>query len=918
MYEERSCPSRDQLERLLLGVMQIEEMEILQEHVAGCNNCLETIRKVTTEDALILAVRAGGRAENISPEDADPTLLARLRRLYPAAKSTAPFSAETLVPGQDKAQELIGLLQPPGQPDELGRFGPYGILRSLGSGGMGVVFAARQTQPRRVVALKMILAAAHGGRQALARFQSETEIIARLQHPNIVPVYEVGQHDGRPYYTMEYLEGGSLAHKLAAAPLAPRAAAELALLLARAIHFAHEHGVVHRDLKPANVLLASDATPKIADFGLAKQLGSEPGEPAPYRTESGAILGTPGYMSPEQIERSTDVGPASDVYALGAILYECLTGRPPFKAATVLETLEQVRNQEPVLISRLQPKVPRDLQTICLTCLHKEPGRRYGSAAALAEDLGRFLRGEPIQARPVSARERLWKWARRKPALAALLAVCGLLLTALIVGGLVYNSRLRNAAERAEGNEVQTRRQYRQAHDTLDRMLNRLESPRLAEVPQLKELQRSLLEDALAFYQGILQQADSPDPRVRRDAAVACKRAADIQQMLGQLDAAAENYRRVIELTESLPAEDRDSREIQTLQAGSYMNWGTMVRGSGSFKEAEQHNRAALERFERLVQERPDDPILLEELAKAEHNQGLLFRNENPAEAESHYRRSAAIRTALVRDHPEEESYQAGLAADYQDLGLLYKQTNRLAEAAALYPKAEALLRPLVDRHPAERKYAIYLVAVYVNWSYDLARAGRSQDALERLDIAVRLVEDAHRREPKDGTARWQALQAHGARAEIREFVGRFADSVKDWDRVIELDDGSTRNRWRGTRARVLTRAGDHALAVAEAGDLAALPETSDDSVYFFARVHALAIPPALSDMRLSTTEREHIVERYAAQAIALLRKLQNKGYFQDASHAKALRTDAELQPLRARPEFKALLRELERNQKEK
>jgi eukaryotic-like serine/threonine-protein kinase len=912
MNAKRPCPSPDQLERLLLGAMLVEEMEILQGHVAGCGSCLETIRKVTTEDALILAVRAGGRVENISPEDANPTLLARLRRLYPAAKSTAPLFGETLVPAPDKAEELIGLLQPPGEPDELGHFGPYGILRSLGSGGMGVVFAARQTQPRRVVALKMILAASHDGRQRLARFQSETEIIAQLQHPNIVPVYEVGEHGGRPYYTMEYLDGGSLAQKLAAVPLAPRAAAELSLLLARAIHFAHEHGIVHRDLKPANVLLALDGTPKIADFGLAKQLGSEPGEPAPYRTESGAILGTPGYMAPEQIESSTEVGPASDVYALGAILYECLTGRPPFKAANVLETLEQVRSQEPVPISRLQPKVPRDLQTICLTCLHKQPGRRYGSAATLAEDLGRFLRGEPIQARPVSARERLWKWARRKPALAVLLAVCGLLLTALIVGGLVYNARLRAAVERAEDKEAETQRQYRQAHDTLDRMLGRVESPRLAEVPQLKELQRSLLEDALAFYQVVLQRADSPDPRVRRDAAVACRRAADIQQMLGQFDAAAENYRRVIELTESLPAEDRDSPEIQVLQAGSYMNWGTIVRGSGRVKEAEQHNRAALERFERLVQERPDDPTLLNELAKAEHNRGLLFIKENPAEAESHYRRSAAIRTALVRDHPEEESYQASLAADYQDLGLLYKQTNRLAEAAALYPKAEALLRPLVDRHPAKRKYVLTLAILYVNWSYDLARAGRSQEALERLDFAVRLAEDAHRREPKDEAVRWQALQTHGARAEIREFVGRFADSVKDWDRVIELEEEPNRSRWRRTRARVLTRAGDHARAVAEADELAALPDATEKSYYFLAGVYSQAIAPALSDKWLSATRQKRLAERYAAQAIALLRKLQNQGYFQDAGHAKALRTDEALQPLRAREDFRRLLAAVE------
>ncbi len=323
----------------------------------------------------------------------------------------------------------------------------YEILKELGRGGMGVVYKARQVALNRVAALKMILSGAHAGDKDRARFRSEAEAVARLQHPNIVQVYEVGEHNGLPYFSLEYVDGGSLAQHLDGTPLPARDAAGLIETLARAMHHAHAQGIVHRDLKPANVLLqkvgssqhpvASSKTdradssstgywllttgysPKITDFGLAKQLDSQKGD-----TQTGAILGTPSYMSPEQAAgRAREVGAAADTYALGAILYELLTGRPPFKAETPLDTVLQVAAQEPVPPTRLQPKVPRDLETICLKCLEKEPHRRYASAGDLADDLGRFLHDEPIRARPVGAVERLWKWARRRPAVAALSAV---------------------------------------------------------------------------------------------------------------------------------------------------------------------------------------------------------------------------------------------------------------------------------------------------------------------------------------------------------------------------------------------------------------------------------------------------------------------------------------------------------------
>ena len=274
----------------------------------------------------------------------------------------------------------------------------YEILSELGRGGMGVVYKARQTDLDRVVALKMLLRGAHAGATELARFRSEARAVAQLQHPHIVQLFEVGEHDGLPFFALEFLESGSLAGQLDGTPWTDRRAAELVEKLAAAVQHAHEHGIVHRDLKPGNVLLLADGAPKITDFGLAKGVERDGG-----KTQTGAIIGTPNYMAPEQARGdAAEVGSRTDVYVLGVILYELLTGRVPFLGATTLDTLEQVCGQNPVPPRQQQPKVSRDLETICLKCLEKRPEDRYATARDLADDLGRFLAGEPIKARPLS------------------------------------------------------------------------------------------------------------------------------------------------------------------------------------------------------------------------------------------------------------------------------------------------------------------------------------------------------------------------------------------------------------------------------------------------------------------------------------------------------------------------------------
>jgi serine/threonine-protein kinase len=399
------CAERDVLLDLIYN-------EILLREEDGEQPRLEEYRQRFPQFAeeLALQFEVDGALDAILPADASDRATVR---------EAAPLAAEDSV---DPLPSLPG----------------YEILQVLGRGGMGVVYKARQISLNRVVALKMILGGAYAGRHVLARFRIEAETVARLQHPHIVQVYEIGAHDGRPFMALEFVDG-SLAKRLGGTPRPARQAAQWLETLARAVQYAHQQGIVHRDLKPANVLLSRDGVLKITDFGMAKfvQVVAQSGERAATsgQTQTGAILGTPSYMAPEQAEgKRHQIGPSTDVYGLGAILYELLTGRPPFSASSTQETLDQVRLQEPVPPSRWQPKLPRDLETICLHCLQKEPSQRYADAGGLADDLTAFLAGEPIRSRRAGLLERLVRWTRRRPAEAVLVGTGVMVLVGLVVG----------------------------------------------------------------------------------------------------------------------------------------------------------------------------------------------------------------------------------------------------------------------------------------------------------------------------------------------------------------------------------------------------------------------------------------------------------------------------------------------------
>lgn len=354
--------------------------------VRTCPNCRSELRDKTLEGLCPSCVAAAA----LNPEEPRPPLV---------ANAGSPTSADS------KAL----------------RFGDYELLEEIARGGMGVVFKARQISLNRTVAVKMILAgrlASHAERQ---RFRTEAEAAANLQHHNIVAIHEVGELEGQPYFSMDLVEGMSLTNLVKQRPLAGKTAAAYVKTIAEAIHYAHQRGVLHRDLKPSNVLIDRFDQPRVTDFGLAKRLSDSllSTRRLPL-TLTGQVLGTPNFIPPEQAGADGAVGPPSDVYSLGAILYYLLTARPPFTGRTVQETLAQVANVEPKALQAWNPEVARDLETICLKCLQKDPARRYAAAQELADDLGRFLRGEPIQARPVGRFERTWRWCRRYPAVASL------------------------------------------------------------------------------------------------------------------------------------------------------------------------------------------------------------------------------------------------------------------------------------------------------------------------------------------------------------------------------------------------------------------------------------------------------------------------------------------------------------------
>jgi serine/threonine-protein kinase len=663
----------------------------------------------------------------------------------------------------------------------------YEVEALLGRGAMGIVFRARHLPLNRLVAMKMALAGEFAEPRERARFQREAEAVAALRHPNIVQIHDVGDADGRPYFTMEYVEGGSLAQKLTGTPQPARQAAALVATLAGAIQVAHQGGIVHRDLKPANVLLTADGTPKITDFGLARRLEGGAG-----LTQSGIPVGTPSYMAPEQARGQTKgIGPAVDVYALGAILYELLTGRPPFRAETATATVQQVISQEPVPPSRLNPKVPRDLETICLKCLEKDPQKRYPAASHLEMDLQRFQRGEPIAARRPGVLERWVKWVRRRPTAAALLVVTLLFTMALIGGGLwlaVQEAQRRQAVE-GDLREVailQQQARWTEAREALRRVEARLDGGGAGDLRRRVDQARRELDLVIELDRirlnrltsGILlvykTRADRDYTKAFQDSDLA--RVADPpNSVAARLQASAVRVALLAALDDwAVCATDKDRRDWLLAVARKAdpdpQGWRDRIRDSASWE-----NPKALAELARTVPVSGQSVSLLlalgERLGAAGGDAPALLKRvqtEHPAD----FWANLILGDALVKTAPVEAGgyYRAALA-------------GRPGAAVGYTALGDALqAQQLRDEATAYYRRAVQIDPLYARGHTNL---GNILKAADQVDEAIACYRKALEVDPDYAWAHYDLANT------LRE-AGRREEAIKHYRRFHDLDPANT------------------------------------------------------------------------------------------------------------------------------
>jgi serine/threonine protein kinase/tetratricopeptide (TPR) repeat protein len=785
------------------------------------------------------ALAGGSSLPDAAGTDASPELQPRLRRGLACLKQL-----EERWPRHPPRAAAVA--------EPLTRLGRFEIRRELGRGGYGVVYLADDPQLGRAVALKVPRADVLADEELRARFHHEARAAAGLDHPNLVAVYEAGADGAFCYITSAYCPGPSLAQwlKEQAAPVPERDAAALVAALADGVQHAHSRGVLHRDLKPANVLLTSSKAqgpnskegsslkdqgpgagpwglnlgpslefepcdlviPRITDFGLAKLLTADGGQ-----TQSGAVVGTPAYMAPEQAEgKVKEVGTAADVYALGAILYELLTGRPPFQAETVLGMLEQVRTQEPAPPRRLRPHLSRDLETVCLKCLHKEPHRRYPSAHALAEDLRRFLADEPVLARPVGGLERLGRWCKRRPAAAALvLAAAGFLVTLAVVR---EQSRARLVEEQAR-----TERQRQQAEANLQQALDAV-NQYLAEVradPQLKahdlrELRRRLLQAAVPFFQQfVAQQPDEPRLQAQRGAAF--ERLATINLELGDHATALEHNTQALAVFADLVRQDPDATEYEAELAGCHYQRGRLFLDLGRWDEAEAALTQAQSRFARLAADHPEAPRHRQGLANSHTSLGVLGQyTRRLPQAEANYQAALRVQRQLARDYPDQPDHQAELGRCLHNQGQFYQLhlRGRLADAEKAHREARDVLQPLTQAHPTVAKYQELLALSHHRLAFLSQNQRRWDPAAASYRDALAVQEALVRRHPSVPEYRQALAHTYADMVGLYELTNRPREAEAACGKALAIRDQLAEQYpdvwvYRGYRARSRARMGD-------------------------------------------------------------------------------------------------------------
>src|SRR5579871_6275045 len=685
------CPSSETLEQLLAGELAEPAAHALRTHLRGCGQCQKLLDRLSDDAELrTWMAKAPHRPARSVLDPALVRVLAGLRTTLPNRSGS-----DTPAPA---GRDLSLFLGPAQQEGDLGTLGPYTVQGELGRGGMGIVLRAWDPGLQRTVAVKM-LRPELANEQTRARFVREAQAAARVTHDHVVRVYAVAHPpDGLPYFAMEYLAGSTLAEQIRTQQsLEPRVAAALVAQVAQGLAAAHAAGLIHRDIKPSNILLEpGTGRAKITDFGLAR-LDSQPSG----TTQEGILAGTPTYMSPEQAQGLRSLDGRSDVYSLGATLYEALTGQTPFRGAPHM-VLQQVIDEEPRPLRQLNDRIPRDLETICLKCLQKEPAQRYAGALVLAQDLQRFLDGEPVQARPVGSMSRLARWCRRRPLVAGLAAG---LVTVFCAGiaGVAWEGRqavqsstegLQNAAE-AQEQRVRAEQHLQSLREAVDKYYTRVSENQLLREPSLQPLRKELLEAARDYYAGFVQEHEN-DPALRAELARALFRQANITRDLGSPQISVGLLEQALAIQEQLVRASPEVEAYQFALAATLNNLGSLT-------------------------------YVLEE-------------------SEARYRRSLALFQDLARRFPGTAAYRHGVYSNYNNLGLQYAVAWQIGKAEKAYQDAITTVQKLADEEPGNPNYQTDLIRSLMNLG-DLCRLSGQLKKAEihfqaALDLSARFVKE--------------------------------------------------------------------------------------------------------------------------------------------------------------------------------
>jgi serine/threonine-protein kinase len=821
----------------------------------------------------------------------------------------------------------------------------YEILGVLGRGTMGVVYKARQRGLNRVVALKMILAAEHSGPDELARFRGEAIALAELQHSNIVQIYEVGEDRGQPYFSLEYVPGGSLAKKVDGVPQPPGEAAALVRALADAMESAHCLGIVHRDLKPANVLLTAAGEPKISDFGLVKRLADDAGQ-----TQSGSIVGSPGYMAPEQAEgRSRDVGPLADVYGLGAILYHLLTGRPPFRASSVLDTLQQVRTQEPIPPSQFQPKLPRDLETICLKCLQKDPAKRYATAGELAEDLRRCEVGEAIRARPVGPLEKLWRWSSRNPRVAALSGAVAFLVVAWsITSTWLYRKARSNertairAAAAARENEILARNNAEEARRNAERA-----RANAALAKRREELARETAQDAFNRMTRLGEQV------IRR--LQAKHEPARVQAEWSRLrdDLASMLQKELVPIANRIEGQGDTSFGL----AAMHQSLGDLLRRTGRGEEARREFRRAIELIDQIARARPDNDVAranlgvmhqrlgeasleldgdaqgalgefrlawdLQDRIARQPRSGFYTKADNhrllshaaiklglaelglghPAEAYAQFQTAWENRKAWTQLEPQNVMARSYLSEAELWLGVASNRLDRWTESRQHLEEAIRICDELVHRFAGVPGFKADLATIYAVYGDALSRRGDDTEAEKALRRSLQHAESALAQNPEELRVQSVMAAADDGLASIALRAHREDDAERLFRASLEIHTELVRLE-PGNRPRQA----ELALALAHCGRRDEAERKGDEILRTASDRLVLLIPLARCFAACAAAEPDADRRRRdEARMLEALAAAVRKGY----RDVVVLKTDPDFAPFRAAPAFQVMIQAL-------